>query len=147
MKADRTNSICTRRDGFGLGAVAVLSLFSPSAHARAEPGHFIAEAFRLRDEAVAAGDQPYGAVLVLDGVAIGHGRSRVIADRNSDHHAERVALWDAQARLGRRDMAGAVIYSSSVPCGACQAALARARVARMIHGRGAEDGGAPRVGG
>jgi tRNA(Arg) A34 adenosine deaminase TadA len=97
----------------------------------------------MRDEAVAAGDQPYGAVVVMDGRIVGYGPSRVVSDRNPDAHAERVALWAAQAALGRKDLTGAVIYSTSIPCAACQRALAAAGVARMFHGHDATNAGAP----
>jgi tRNA(Arg) A34 adenosine deaminase TadA len=135
----------TRRDGLLLSGGALAAMFGPPAMAEPAAGPFIAEAFRLRDQASAAGDQPYGAVLVLGGQIVGRGRSRVVSDRNVDHHAERVALWDAQRALGRQDMSGAVVYSSSIPCPACQAALARVNVARMIHGPGAADAGPPRA--
>jgi tRNA(adenine34) deaminase len=107
-------------------------------------GHerFVAEAFRMRDEAVARGDQSYGAVLVRGAEIVGYGPSRVVADRNPDAHAERVALWDAQRRLG--DVAGTTMYSTSRPCAACEQALAAAGVVRMLFGRGPSDGGAPR---
>jgi tRNA(Arg) A34 adenosine deaminase TadA len=107
--------------------------------------HFIAEAARMRAEAVAAGDQPYGAVLVRAGAIIGYGPSRVVTTRNADAHAERVALWDAQVRAGSKDMSGSVLYSTSRPCAACQAALAAAGVARMFHGPAALDAGPPRA--
>jgi tRNA(Arg) A34 adenosine deaminase TadA len=106
--------------------------------------HFIAEAARMKSEAEASGDQPFGAVVVKDGSIIGYGPSRVIVDRNSDAHAERVALWDAQKRLGMNDMTGAVIYSTSRPCGACQDALALAHVERMYFGADGADAGRPR---
>ncbi len=104
----------------------------------------MAEAFALRDAAVAAGDQPYGAVIVLDGVIVGRGPSRVVVDRDNARHAERVALKDALDRLGRTRLDGAVIYSSSIPCAVCQPVLARAGVAGMVHGRDLVDGGRPR---
>ena len=78
------------------------------------------------DVAVASGDQAYGAVIVLDGCIAGFGPSRVVLDANEDAHAERVALWDAQKRLGPRGIAGAEIHSTSRPCAICQAALAKA---------------------
>jgi len=37
-----------------------------------------------------------------------------------------------------------VLYSTSRPCGACEAAAAAAGVARMIHGAALADAGAPR---
>ena len=106
--------------------------------------HFIAEAARMKREAEASGDQPFGAVVVKDGSIIGYGPSRVIVDRNPDAHAERVALWDAQKRLGMNDMTGSAIYSTSRPCGACQEALALANVERMYFGADGADAGRPR---
>ena len=104
---------------------------------------FIAEAQRMKDEAVKNGDQPYGAVLVVDGAIAGYGPSRVNSTRNSDAHAERVALWEAQQKLGRQTLAGSVVYATSRPCSACQRALAAANVERMLVGPTAEDAGRP----
>ena len=90
------------------------------------------------------GDQPYGAVLVLDGKMVGEGPSRVVKNADISAHAEREAIRDAQRHLGRTDLAGAVLYSTSRPCGLCEAAAARAKVSRMYFGRSLEDAGAPR---
>lgn len=106
--------------------------------------YFLAEAERMRRQAVAAGDQAYGAVLVLDDKIVAYGPSRVVTDRNPNAHAERVAVWAAQASLGRNDLTGAVLYSTSRPCAACEAVAAEANVARMIHGAGGIDAGKPR---
>ena len=90
------------------------------------------------------GDQPYGAVLVLDGKLVGEAPSRVINNQNPDAHAEREAIHDAQRRLGRTDLSGAVLYSTSRPCSLCEAAAAQAAVSRMYFGSPLADGGAPR---
>jgi tRNA(Arg) A34 adenosine deaminase TadA len=142
MTADRHS----RRDVAALvGSGALLGLFPDPVRAQSgRTAYFIAEAFRMRDQAVAAGDQPYGAIIVLSGEIVGYGASRVVADHDNDRHAERVALKDAQRRLGREDVTSAVIYSSSIPCMVCQPVLARFGVARMIHGRQASDAGSPR---
>lgn len=103
----------------------------------------LARARSLRDQAVRDGDQPYGAVVWLEGRIVGEAPSRVVTLRNPDAHAEREALRDAQQRLGRTDLAGALLVSSSRPCGLCEAAAARARISRMVYGEGT-DAGAPR---
>jgi len=108
-----------------------------------EERHFIAEAARMKSHAVASGDQPFGAVVVKAGAIIGYGPSRVILDRNPNAHAERVALWDAQKRLGT-DMTGALMYSTSRPCALCEHALAVANVERMYFGADGTDAGRPR---
>ena len=92
------------------------------------------------------GDQPYGAALVLNGVLVGEGPSRVVKSRNPDAHAEREAIRDAQRKLGQAHLAGSVLYSTSKPCSLCEAAAAGAGVSRMYFGPSLADGGPPRVG-
>ena len=55
----------------------------------------------MQDDAVRAGDQAYGAVVVKDGRIIGFGPSRVVLKKDWTAHAEREAIREAQARLGR----------------------------------------------
>ena len=92
------------------------------------------------------GDQPYGAVLILDGKLVGEGPSRVVKNNDINAHAEREAIRDAQRRLGRTELPGAVLYSTSRPCGLCEAAAARAKVSRMYFGAALSDAGAPAAG-
>jgi tRNA(adenine34) deaminase len=100
-------------------------------------------ALAMRRLAESWGDQPYGAVLVAGGAIAGEGPSRVVKDRDPNAHAERVAIRDAQRRLERQWLGGAVLYSTSRPCAACEAAAAAAGVARMIHGADLTDAGKP----
>ncbi|MGQ0522649.1 MAG: deaminase [Betaproteobacteria bacterium] len=90
------------------------------------------------------GDQSYGAVLVLDKAVVGEGPSRVVKLGDSNAHAEREAIKDAQRRLNRKMLAGAVLYSTSRPCRLCEAAAAEAGVARMYYGSSLRDAGSPR---
>jgi tRNA(Arg) A34 adenosine deaminase TadA len=135
--SDRRRFLCLAGSGAALLAGRPLSAAQPHAF-------FVAEAERMKRQAVDAGDQPYGAVVVRNGAIVGYGASRVIADRNPDAHAERVALRDAQARLGTANLAGAVLYSTSRPCPACEAAAAAANLDRMLVGPDAADAGKPR---
>jgi tRNA(adenine34) deaminase len=105
---------------------------------------WIAEAERQKQRALGWGDQPYGAVLVLDGALVGEGPSRVVQRNDSNAHAERVAIADAQRRLGRSLLTGSTLYSTARPCRICEAAAAKAGVARLVFGADAGDGGAPR---
>lgn len=113
----------------------------------APPGHPDARwheaAEAMRRLAVSWGDQSYGAVVVMSDGVVGQGPSRVVRDRDPDAHAERVAIADAQRRLGRQDLGGAVLYSTSRPCALCEAAASRANVARMFHGPALQDAGPP----
>jgi tRNA(Arg) A34 adenosine deaminase TadA len=92
---------------------------------------------------VRAGDQPYGAVVMRGDVIVGEAPSRVVTANNPDAHAERVALQDALKKLNAADLEGCVLVSTSRPCRLCEAAAAKARIARMIHGDALMDAGRP----
>jgi tRNA(Arg) A34 adenosine deaminase TadA len=94
--------------------------------------------------AESSGDQPYGAVLVANGAIIGEGPSRVVTRGDVTAHAEREAIRDAQRALGRKSLAGSVLYSTSRPCRPCEMAAAEAHVSRMIFGEALDDAGPPR---
>jgi tRNA(Arg) A34 adenosine deaminase TadA len=98
----------------------------------------------MRDDAIRAGDQAYGAVVVRAGGIVGNGPSKVRELGELAGHAERVALNDAQRKLGRDDLSDCVMYSTSRPCGSCERAAAQAKLARMYYGPDATDAGAPR---
>jgi len=130
-----------------LTGVAALPARAVSAAADDLAGHpdpkWYAKAREMQVLAESRGDQRYGAVVVLGQTLVGLGPSRVVADRDPDAHAERVAIRDAQRQLGRPDLSGAVLYSTSRPCGLCEAAAAQAGVSRMIHGPTLVDAGRP----
>lgn len=70
----------------------------------------------------AGGDLPFGAVVVLGGQFVGEGRNEITTRTDPTAHAEILALRAAAARLGRPDLPGSVLYSSSEPCPMCLAA-------------------------
>jgi tRNA(Arg) A34 adenosine deaminase TadA len=135
---------CTRRTALVAIASAGAAMVTRAEAAPAEHREFIAAAFRMKDDAVRAGDQPFGAVVVKDDRIVGFGPSRVVLKKDETAHAEREAIRDAQAKLGQSDLSGAILYSSSRPCSLCESAAAQANVARMIHGRQAFDAGKPK---
>jgi tRNA(Arg) A34 adenosine deaminase TadA len=102
-------------------------------------------AAEMKRRAESGGDQPYGAVMVLAGAIVGEAPSRVVQRNDPSAHAEREAIRDAQRRLGRASLAGSVLFSTSRPCAACEAAAAEAQVARMVFGPALTDAGAPRA--
>lgn len=102
------------------------------------------EAFAQKALAESWGDQPYGAVLVMNGTIVGDGASRVVQRNNADAHAEVEAIGDARRRLGRESLSGSVLYSTSRPCPRCERAALSADVARMIHGEALVDAAVPR---
>ena len=92
------------RDAYGrtAGALAERGRGARAADHRA----FVAAAFDMKEKAVRAGDQPYGAVVVRNGEIVGWGPSRVRELGEWAGHAEREAMRDAQRRLARSDLSG-----------------------------------------
>lgn len=136
------------RREFCLGAVAAAAALSAGGASAQPPGHpqrrWFDEAERMRQRALGWGDQPYGAVLVTASGLVAEGPSRVVLKRDPEAHAEREAIGEAQRLLGTRTLAGAVLYSTSRPCRACEQAAAAAGVARMYFGVDLADAGVPR---
>jgi tRNA(Arg) A34 adenosine deaminase TadA len=132
-------------------AVVVASLLGIQPMARSQSPSAHAPQRRWYDAAAAMlrlartwGDQAYGAVLVLNEQIVGEGPSRVVQRGDPNAHAEREAIRDAQRRLSRQTLEGSVLYSTSRPCAACEAAAAQAGVARMYFGEDLHDAGTPR---
>lgn len=90
------------------------------------------------DEARAAagrGEVPVGAVLLAPGgsvVARAGNRTRELHDPTA--HAEILALRAACAAAGSERLPGHVLYVTLEPCAMCAAALATARIARLVYG-------------
>jgi tRNA(Arg) A34 adenosine deaminase TadA len=97
-------------------------------------------------EALAAevrGEVPVGAVIVAPGgrvVAAAGNRTRERADPTA--HAEILAIREACRAAGSERLPGHVLYVTLEPCAMCAAAIAAARIARLVYG--AED---PKSGG
>ena len=127
----------------GGDAYAQLGIAQPAAPSRTA---FLARARELRDAAAAAGDQPYGAVVVRNGVIVGEGRSQVIGLVDPTAHSELMAVRDAARRLGSRDLSDCDVYSSATPCPMCQGALYWAGIRRVHTESTPEAGVAPKLG-
>lgn len=104
---------------------------------------FAARAIALRDAAVAAGDQGYGAVIVKDNRIVGEAPSRVVVNADPTAHAEMEAIRDAARRLGTRDLSGTAMYGSSRACPMCRAAAYWAGIEMLYSGSGPNEDGRP----
>ena len=91
-------------------------------------------ALELARSAEAEGEVPVGAVVVRDDAVIGAGWNRPIASRDPTAHAEILALRQAAASAGDYRLGGATLYVTLEPCPMCAAAMAHARVARLVFG-------------
>jgi tRNA(adenine34) deaminase len=85
-------------------------------------------------QAAQAGEVPVGAVLVLDDRVIASGANRPIGSCDPTAHAEIEALRAAAKVLGSYRLADTVLYVTLEPCLMCAAAIAHARVRRLVFG-------------
>lgn len=94
---------------------------------------FMAEALALARAAGAAGEVPVAALVVKDGVVIGHGHNLNIADHDPSAHAEIVAMREAGRQLRNHRLVGCTLYCTLEPCPMCVGAIVHARLARVVY--------------
>ena len=81
------------------------------------------------------GEVPVGAVIVAPNsqiIATAGNRTRELCDPTA--HAEIVALRAACAAAGTERLPGHVLWVTLEPCAMCAAAIANARIARLVYG-------------
>jgi tRNA(adenine34) deaminase len=101
---------------------------------RVDHGAYMRRALRQAEKALARGEVPVGAVIVLDGQIIGSGCNRVVGASDPTAHAEIVALRRAAQRVGNYRLVGSDLYVTVEPCAMCAGAIVQARVGRLFYG-------------
>jgi tRNA(adenine34) deaminase len=86
------------------------------------------------EKAVACGETPVGAVLVLGGEVIARAHNMRETWQDPTAHAEAIVLREASARLGRWRLQNTTLYVTLEPCLMCAGALVLARVNRLVYG-------------
>ena len=115
---------------------AILSKTSPQ-------NDFMKKAFKMKQIAIDAGDQAFGAIIVNQGNIVGLGPSKVIVNYDPTAHAEIEAIRDACRNLKTNDLTGCELYSTSKPCRMCETAGYWANISRFYFGANIVDGGTP----
>ena len=84
--------------------------------------------------ALAAGEVPIGAAVVVDGAVVSEGFNRPLSTHDPTAHAEIVALRAAAAALGNYRLSEATLYVTVEPCLMCVGAALNARVREVVYG-------------
>ena len=84
--------------------------------------------------ALAKGEVPVGAVLVLNGKLIGRGHNVSIESSDPTAHAEIRALRDACRKKKNYRIPGSVLYVTLEPCLMCAGAILHSRLAEVVFG-------------
>jgi len=92
-----------------------------------------ARAVRLASDNAAAGQLPFGALVVRDGEVLATGVNTALHDRDPAAHAEVTAVRAACAVAGEVHVTGAIVVSSCEPCALCHAVAATAGIERIYY--------------
>jgi tRNA(adenine34) deaminase len=85
-------------------------------------------------KAMAAGEVPVGALVVLNGTIVGAGFNQPISSHDPTAHAEVVALREAARSVGNYRLTGATLYVTVEPCLMCVGAMVHARIGLVVYG-------------
>lgn len=94
---------------------------------------YLARCVELAREALAAGDEPFGSLLVsADGEVLMEDRNRVAGGDHTRHPEFEIARW-AAANLAAGARATATVYTSAEHCPMCAAAHAWVGLGRIVY--------------
>ncbi len=103
---------------------------------------FMKEAIDCARVAEEIGEVPVGAVVVDEnGIVIGRGYNKVIANSDPTAHAEIMAIRQAAQRKKNYRLDNCSLYVTLEPCPMCAGAIMNSRFARLIYGAPDEKGG------
>ena len=105
--------------------------------------HYMNLALAEAKAAAVVGEIPVGAVVVAaDGEILSAAHNRVEEGSNALLHAEIVAMNEAMAKRKEKYLADCTLYVTLEPCAMCAAAIALAKVGRVVWSAVDEKGGA-----
>ncbi|VTT87950.1 tRNA-specific adenosine-34 deaminase [Halorubrum sp. DM2] len=94
---------------------------------------YVARTIELAEEAVAAGNTPFGALLVVDGEVVREARNETRTDDVAAHPELTLARWAAR-ELDADERAACTMYASTEPCPMCSTAVHYAGIGRLVFG-------------
>ncbi|MEI4272282.1 nucleoside deaminase [Klenkia sp. LSe6-5] len=93
----------------------------------------LARCVELAKEALEAGDEPFGSVLVAaDGTVLAEDRNRIAGGDATRHPEFELARW-AASHVPAPERAGATVYTSGEHCPMCSAAHAWVGLGRIVY--------------
>ena len=90
-------------------------------------------------EGIAAGQSPFGSIIVKDGEVVASTHNTVWRDTDPTAHAEVNCLRGAAKALKTIDLKGCTLYSTCEPCPMCLSAIHWAKVDRVVFGATIDD--------
>jgi guanine deaminase len=100
---------------------------------------FMALAIAKARDGIAAGQSPFGAIIVRDGGVVAATHNTVWRDLDPTAHAEVNCIRRAAEALQAIDLGGCEMYSTCEPCPMCLAAIHWAKIDRVVYGATIDD--------
>jgi guanine deaminase len=91
-------------------------------------------AVRVAQKGIAAGQTPFGAVVVRAGAVVAEGHNCVWRDTDPTAHAEVVAIREAATALKRIELSGCEMYTTCEPCPMCLSAIHWSKLDAVYYG-------------
>lgn len=92
------------------------------------------QAIGLAHEARDRGDEPFGALLVVNDEVVGTARNAIITTSDLTQHAELRLISKASVALDTGVLAAATLYTSTEPCAMCSGAVYWSGIKRIVFG-------------
>jgi tRNA(Arg) A34 adenosine deaminase TadA len=99
-------------------------------------------AIRKAAEGIAAGQSPFGAVIVQGGEVVAATHNTVWRDCDPTAHAEVNCIRAAAPRLKTISLNGCTMFSTTEPCPMCLSAIHWAKIDRVVYGASIADAAA-----
>lgn len=100
---------------------------------------FLRDAIELARQARDAGNDPFGALLVVDGNAVLRAQNTVATDRDPTAHAETNLVAQAIRQLPPDQIRRSVLYTSCEPCAMCVGKMYWAGCRSLVYALPAEE--------
>jgi len=94
---------------------------------------YLRQAIVASQQALDAGNMPFGASLVKDGKLLWVAQNNQRTTEDCTGHAEVVLIRQARAALGVDATQGATVYASGEPCAMCAGAMFWAGIRRVVY--------------
>jgi tRNA(adenine34) deaminase len=95
---------------------------------------FMAIAIEEAKVGLAAGEQPFGAVVVREGTTVARAHSLKVQSFDATAHAESLAVGQATRTLRARSLAGCTFYATCEPCPMCCGAIINSEIGTLVIG-------------
>ncbi len=103
---------------------------------------YMAEAIAEARRGAEVGEEPIGAVAVLDDAMIARDHDRSVLSTDPTAHAVLLTLQATARKLGMRRLPEVTIFTTREPCAMCTGALIEARVRALVYAAPDPDRGA-----